>query len=150
VARRGRALLLGLREVYPVLTIGLAGWNLVSVGPAARAAVVPRARLAGRGLAATTVRYAFEQRRKVGSMVVHFGVVVVALGIVGSSGYRTDVQIRLPYGERVAFAEYELEALAPFAERPGRTSVGVEVAVFQGGAPGRRCARASTPSAEAR
>ena len=124
----------GLREVYPLLTIGLAGWNLVSIGLLLAGAVVPRARLTGRGLGATTWRYAFEQRRKVGSMIVHFGVVVIALGITGSSGYRTDVQLRLPYGERVAFAEYELQAVAPFSERgPGRLSVGVEVAVFEGG-----------------
>lgn len=127
------ALAFGLRAFYPVLTIGLAGWNLVSIGLLLAGAIVPRARLARRGLAATTLRYAFEQRRKVGSMIVHFGVVVLALGIVGSSGYRTDVQIRLPYGERVAFAEYQLEALRPFAEQTaGRTSVGVDVAVWQG------------------
>jgi cytochrome c-type biogenesis protein CcmF len=134
VLAAGAALLFGLRQVYPVLTIGLAGWNLVSVGLLLSAAVVPRARLTGRGFVGTTARYALEQRRKVGSMVVHFGVVVVALAIVGSSGYRTDVQMRFPYGERVAFADYELEALAPFAERvPGRTSVGVEVAVYRDG-----------------
>jgi cytochrome c-type biogenesis protein CcmF len=128
------ALALGMRAVYPVLTIGLAGWNLASVALLLAGAVVPRARLARRGLAATTLRYASEQRRKVGSMVVHLGVIVLALGIVGSSGYRTDVQVRLPYGERVATAEYELEALRPFADQiPGRTSVGVEVAVWQGG-----------------
>ena len=128
------ALLFGLRAVYPVLTIGLAGWNLVSLGLLLSGAVMPRARLSGRGVAATTVRYAFEQRRKVGSMVVHFGVVVVALGIAASSGYRTDVQIRLPYGEPVTFNQYELQALRPFSERgAGRVTVGVEVAVFQQG-----------------
>jgi cytochrome c-type biogenesis protein CcmF len=124
----------GMRGIYPLLTVGLAGWNVVSIGLLLAGAVVPRARLARRGLAATTLRYANEQRRKVGSMVVHFGVVVMALGILASSAYRTDVQIRLPYGERVAFASYELEALRPFAERDlGRTSVGVEVGVLQDG-----------------
>jgi cytochrome c-type biogenesis protein CcmF len=131
-AAAGLALLLGLRQVYPVLTIGLAGWNVVSVALLLAAAVVPRARLTGRGWADSTRRYALEQRRKVGSMVVHLGVVVVALAITASSGYRTDVQVRLPYGERIAFADYELQALAPYAERTaGRTSVGVEVAVFR-------------------
>ncbi len=128
------SLAFGLREVYPVLTLGLVGWNLVSVGLLLAGAIVPRTRLSGRGLGATTVRYALEQRRKVGSMVVHLGVLVVAVGIVGSSGYRTDVQLRLPYGERVTFVDYELEALAPFAERElARTSVGVDVAVYQNG-----------------
>ncbi|MDF1521437.1 MAG: heme lyase CcmF/NrfE family subunit [Trueperaceae bacterium] len=124
----------GMRGIYPLLTVGLAGWNVVSIGLLLAGAVVPRARLARRGLAATTLRYANEQRRKVGSMVVHLGVVVMALGILASSAYRTDVQLRLPYGERVAFASYELEALRPFAEQDlGRTSVGVEVGVIQDG-----------------
>ena len=131
-AAAGLALLLGLRQVYPVLTIGLAGWNVVSVGLLLAAAVVPRVRLTGRGWADTTARYALEQRRKVGSMVVHLGVVVLALAITASSGYRVDVQMRLPYGERVVFSGYELQAIAPYAERTtGRTSVGVEVAVFR-------------------
>ncbi len=128
------SLAFGLREFYPILTLGLVGWNLVSVALLLAGAIVPRTRLSGRGLGATTVRYALEQRRKVGSMVVHLGVLVIAVGIVGSSGYRTDVQLRLPYGERVAFVDYELEAVAPFAERElARTSVGVDVAVYQNG-----------------
>lgn len=129
----GAALAFGLRQVYPVLTIALVGWNLASIALLLAGAVVPRSRLSGVSLARTTVRYAFEQRRKVGSMVVHFGVLVVALGIVGSSGYRVDQQMRLPYGEAVPFREYRLEAIAPFAERrDGRTSVGVDVAVYRG------------------
>lgn len=124
----------GMRTIYPTLTVALAGWNLVSMGLLLAGAVVPRARLSGRGLAQTTVRYAFEQRRKVGSMTTHFGVVMIAVAIAFSSGYRTDVQIRLPYGELVTFKQYQLQALAPFSERSaGRVSVGVEVAVFQNG-----------------
>jgi cytochrome c-type biogenesis protein CcmF len=124
----------GLREIYPILTLGLVGWNLVSIGLLLAGAIVPRARLSGRSMAAATLRYAFEQRRRVGSMIVHFGVLVVAVGIVGSSGYRSDVQVRLPYGERVAVAGYELQALRSFAEQGGgRTSIGAEVAVWRNG-----------------
>lgn len=133
VVAAGTAVAFGLRQIYPVLTIALVGWNLASIALLLAGAIVPRSRLTGASLARSTLRYAFEQRRKVGSMVVHFGVLVVALGIVGSSAYRVDVQMRLPYGESVPFREYSLEALAPFAERrDGRTSVGVDVAVHRG------------------
>ena len=130
----GIALAFGMRTVYPTLTVALAGWNLVSLGLLLAGAVVPRARLSGRGYAQTTLRYAFEQRRKVGSMITHFGVVMIAVAIAFSSGYRSDVQIRLPYGELVPFNQYQLQALAPFQEfGAGRVSLGVEVAVFQSG-----------------
>lgn len=126
------AFALGMRKVYPLLTIALAGWNLASVGLLLAGAIVPRARITGRSLGEVFTRYAFEQKRRVGSMIVHLGVIVIALGIVGSGGYRVDQQIRLPYGERVAFQGYELQALRPFAEQvAGRASVGVEVAVWQ-------------------
>jgi cytochrome c-type biogenesis protein CcmF len=129
----GLAIAFGMRTIYPTLTVALAGWNLVSLGLLLAGAVVPRARLTGRGFARTTLRYAFEQRRKVGSMITHFAVVMIAVAIAFSSGYRTDVQMRLPYGEQVTFRQYQLQALAPFQERsPGKVSVGVEVAVFQG------------------
>jgi cytochrome c-type biogenesis protein CcmF len=129
----GVALAFGMRSIYPTLTVALAGWNLVSLGLLLIGAVVPRARLTGRGYAQTTLRYAFEQRRKVGSMITHFAAVMIAVAIAFSSGYRTDIQIRLPYGEPITFNQYQLQAVAPFQERgPGRVSVGVEVAVFQG------------------
>jgi len=127
------AFALGMRKPYPLLTIGLAGWNLASVGLLLAGAIVPRARITGRSLGEVFTRYAFEQKRRVGSMVVHLGVIVIALGIVGSGGYRVDQQIRLAYGERVPFKNYELQALRPFSEQEaGRASVGVEVAVWQG------------------
>ncbi len=127
------ALAFGMRRPYPLLTVGLAGWNLASVGLLLAGAIVPRARITGRSLGEVFTRYAFEQKRRVGSMVVHLGVIVIAIGIAGAGGYRVDQQLRLDYGERVAFQGYELQALRPFAEQSaGRASVGVEVAVWQG------------------
>lgn len=127
------ALLLGMRKVYPLVTVGLAGWNLASLGLLIAGAVVPRARLTGRSLSSVFTAYAFENRRRFGSMVVHFGVVVVALGITGASGYRMDQQLRLEYGTPTTFQGYDLVARQPFAEQvAGRRSVGVLVDVFQG------------------
>ncbi len=124
----------GMRRPYPLITIALAGWNLASVALLLAGAIVPRARITGRSLGEVFTRYAYEHKRRVGSMVVHLGVVVIAIGIVGSGGYRVDQQLRLPYGERVAFQGYELEVLRPFSEQAGgRTSAGVEVAVFERG-----------------
>jgi cytochrome c-type biogenesis protein CcmF len=128
------ALLFGMRKVYPTITVGLAAWNLVSMGLLLAGAIVPRARLTRRSLASVFTSYAFEQRRRFGSMIVHFGVVVVAIGLAGASGYRVDEQLRLPFGERVTFQGYELQAAEPWAERAGgRLSVGVLIDVFREG-----------------
>ena len=128
------AFVLGLRGIYPLLTVALAGYNLVSLGLLLLGAIVPRARISRRSVVAILRSYAFENRRRFGSMIVHFGVVVVALGVMASSAYRVDEQIRLDFGVAVPFQGYELRALDRFMERsPRGISAGAEVAVERDG-----------------
>ena len=69
-------------------------------------------------------------------MVVHLGVVVVALGILGSSAFRIDEQIRIDFGATVAFEGYDLTAADSFMERtPGRISAGAIIEVARDGRP---------------
>ena len=110
------AYLFGIHRPYPLITIALSAYNLVSLGLLIGGAVVPRARLTGKSMASVFTRYAFESRRRFGSMVVHFGVVVIALGIMASTAYRVDEQVSIPYGGSVTFRGYELRAVDQFAE----------------------------------
>ncbi|CAN5449554.1 heme lyase CcmF/NrfE family subunit [soil metagenome] len=125
---------LGVHKLYPLLTVSLAAYNLVSLGLLIGGTVGPRRRLSGRSTLSHLSQYAVENRRRFGSMVVHFGVVVVALGIAGSSGYRTDTQYRAAVGETVAFGGYDLTVTGFFLEdRPDRVSRGATVEVARGG-----------------
>ncbi|MEX2541819.1 MAG: heme lyase CcmF/NrfE family subunit [Trueperaceae bacterium] len=129
------AFMLGVRLVYPLLTVALAGWNLVSVYLLLHGAIAPRLRLARKRSALSVFRrYAFESRRRFGSMIVHFGVIVIALGIAGASGYRIDQQMRFDFGEPVPFRGYTLTAVDSFREQtPGRSSAGAIVDVARDG-----------------
>lgn len=134
VVAGGTAWALGVRKPYPALTVALAGWNLASLALLLVGALRPRMRLAGRGAWEAFVGYAHEGRRRFGSMIVHLGVVVVALGIAGSSGYRIDEQVRIDFGSSVPFRGYTLTAVDRFMERrPGRISAGAIVEVSRGG-----------------
>jgi cytochrome c-type biogenesis protein CcmF len=126
---------LGVRLVYPLLTVALAGWNLVSVYLLLHGALAPRLRLAHNRSAIGVIRqYAFESRRRFGSMIVHFGVIVIALGISGASGYRVDQQMRLDFGRPVEFRGYQLTAIDSFREQaPGRSTAGAIVEVSRDG-----------------
>jgi len=129
----GVAYALGVHKIYPALTIGLAVYNVVSQVLLLSGALVPRIRLANRPAAAVLRSYAFENRRRVGSMIVHFGVIVIALGVAFSSAYRVDEQIRLDFGASAQFEEYTLTAVDRFMERtPGRISAGAVVDVSRG------------------
>jgi len=128
------AYLLGVRKIYPLLTITLAGYNLVSLALLITGVVIPRMRLSKRSAAAILGRYAFESRRRFGSMVVHFGVIVVALGVAGSSGYRIDEQVRIDLGSSASFQGYELRAVDRFMEQtPQRISAGAVIEVWRAG-----------------
>jgi len=124
----------GVHKPYPLLVVALAAYNLTSIAILLVGPVHARSRATGRSALAVGRDYVLDQRRRVGSMIVHFGVVVVALGVAGSGGYRTDTQLRLPYGQPVTFQGYELTARAPFTESTAsRASEGAVVEVRRGG-----------------
>ena len=134
VVAGGLAWLLGVRKVYPALTVGLAGYNLVSLGLLLSGALVPRMRLAQRPALQVLRSYAHENRRRVGSMIVHFAVVVIAVGVTFSSGYRVDEQVRIDLGGSVGFEGYTLAATDLFVDRtPQRLSAGALVEVSRDG-----------------
>ena len=128
------AFLLGMRLIYPLITVALAGWNVVSVGLLLHGALAPRIRLANRSAISVFRQYAFESRRRFGSMVVHFAVIIIALGIMGASAYRVDQQMRFDFGEPVVFRGYSLTATDAFrVETAGRLSSGAVVEVVRDG-----------------
>jgi cytochrome c-type biogenesis protein CcmF len=127
------AYLFGVRRVYPLLTVALAGYNLVSLALLLGGPLVMRSRVSGKSPLSYLSGYAIENRRRFGSMIVHFGVVVIALGIAGSGGYRVDTQFRANVGEPVAFGGYDLTVTGFFLEdRPDRISRGAMVQVARG------------------
>jgi cytochrome c-type biogenesis protein CcmF len=125
---------LGMRGIYPLLTVALVGWNLASLTLLILGAVVPRVRVGTRSVAQVLVAYAHENRRRFGSMIVHFGVVVIAIGILGSSAYRVDEQIRVDIGGSAMFQGHELTVVDRFMERTDqRVTAGAIVEVRRDG-----------------
>jgi cytochrome c-type biogenesis protein CcmF len=125
---------LGVHKVYPLLSVALAAYNLASVTLLLSGSIAPRMRLSGRGFFTVLVQYASESRRRFGSIIVHFAIIVIALGIAGSGGYRVDEQLRIDLGKSAEFQGYELRAVDRFMERtPGRIRAGAVVEVWREG-----------------
>ena len=124
----------GLRGIYPILTVGLSGWNLASLALLLLGAVVPRMRVGTRSVVQVLTGYAFENRRRFGSMIVHFGVVVMALGIMASSAYRIDEQVRIEVGETMPFQDLTFTVQDTFMETTEyRVGAGAVVDVHRDG-----------------
>lgn len=130
----GLAYVFGMRKIYPLLTVAFAGLNLVSLWLLISGSVSARSRSTGKNVFSVFTNYALDSRRRFGSMIVHFGVVVVALGIAGSSGYRLDTQFRLAPNEPVIFEGYELTFRRLYAQSlPSRVSEGAIIEVARNG-----------------
>ncbi len=111
------SLVLGARGLPSVLTFGLGGF----AGAAALRQIVLACRRTGwRGLVGRTN----------GGMIVHVGVVLIAVGIAASEGYKSDRTVALDVGERVVVEGYELrylEAGADVNDRRLRTFALIEI-----------------------
>ncbi len=110
VVSAGIAVLVGARGVVPVVAFALAGF---AGGSAGRHLALAIRRQGWRGLVG----------RSNGGMVVHIGVVLVALGFAASSAYARQADLTLAPGESATFAGYELTFLGGSTRTEGNRSI---------------------------
>ncbi len=94
---------LGGRGFYPVLTFGLGGF---AAGAAGRQLGLATRRQGISGLVGRTN----------GGMIVHIGVVLVAVGMAASASYESDRTFELKIGESVSMGGHEFRYLEPGAD----------------------------------
>ncbi len=118
------AVALGARELAQVLTFGLAAF---AVG-----GIVRQFWLGQRSLG--LVRAVRGNPRLYGGLVVHVGVVLVALAIASSSVYTTRREVRLTRGQSAEVRGYEVTYLGSRTERGDqKTTVSARIRVERGG-----------------
>jgi cytochrome c-type biogenesis protein CcmF len=121
VAAVATAMAFGGRGIYPVLTFALGGF---AAGAALRQIVLATRRQGWAGFLGRTN----------GGMIVHLGVVVLALGLAGAESYSTDRTVTLAPGEQVTVAGHQLTYLELGAdENSRRTRVFARVQVDDAG-----------------
>ena len=74
-------------------------------------------------------------RRRYGGYIIHIGVVLIALGIIGIEFFQTETQGSVALGERLSLGEYSVEyvSLAEFDAGDGRLVDRAVVDVYRGG-----------------
>ena len=117
VAAMAVALVLGGRGFYPILTFGLGGF---AAGAALRQVVLATRRQGWRGLVGRTN----------GGMIVHLGVVLLAVGLSASEAYKSERTVSLQVGETATVEGHEFRYLKPGAdinERRLRVFAAIEI-----------------------
>jgi cytochrome c-type biogenesis protein CcmF len=117
VLAMGLALALGGRGFYPILTFGLGGF---AGGAAVRQVVLATRRQGWRGFVGRTN----------GGMIVHVGVVLIAVGLAAAESYSSDRTLRMEIGDTVTVEGHSFTYLEPGADindRRLRTFARIEV-----------------------
>lgn len=111
------AVAVGARGLAPLLAFGLGGF---AAGAAVRQIVLATRRQGWRGFVGRTN----------GGMVVHLGVVLIAVGMAASGSYDVERELTMQVGDTATVAGHELEYLGPrTVEEPNKVSVRARVAV---------------------
>ncbi|HYZ97736.1 MAG TPA: heme lyase CcmF/NrfE family subunit [Acidimicrobiales bacterium] len=111
------AVLLGAHGLAPLLAFGLGGF---AGGAALRQIVLAARRQGWRGVVGRTN----------GGMVVHLGVVLIAVALAASGSYDTERELTMDVGDSATVAGHEITYLGPrTVEEPNRTSIRARVSV---------------------
>ncbi|HBX68913.1 MAG TPA: cytochrome C biogenesis protein [Chloroflexi bacterium] len=131
------ALVMGIRNPFALFGIFLASLVFsVTVYEYARG-VAARAKRDGEGwLKAFTVLTA-RNRRRYGGYIIHIGVVMMALGIIGIEMFQTETQGTIPQGGQLELGAYTLtyDSLAVFDGPDGRNVARAVVSIDKNGKP---------------
>ena len=105
------AALAGLREWYVMTAFSLAAFALGTVLVEFRRGVGARRHLISEPRTKALVNLVAKNNRRYGGYMIHVGVIVAFVGVVGSSFFRTDVKKSVHEGESFAIGSYTLRYL---------------------------------------
>jgi len=129
------ALGVGLRQPAAILGFWLCALvSAVTLYEFWRGAIA-RHRKSGENLPLALWRLAGRNRRRYGGYIIHLGVVLMALGIIGIEIFQTETQGTISQGETLRLGRYIMryDSLANFDTRDGRNVARAVVSVFKDG-----------------
>ncbi|HLF99835.1 MAG TPA: heme lyase CcmF/NrfE family subunit [Acidimicrobiia bacterium] len=126
--------LLGARGVAQMLAFGLAAFAVAGIVRQVWIAVHARMRADGCGPLRSLVRVVGGNRRLYGGLVVHLGVVMVAVALAASQGYAVKREFTLAKGESASVRDYTITYLGREVSVTGqKRTVAARVAVEKSG-----------------
>ncbi|HLF04080.1 MAG TPA: cytochrome c-type biogenesis CcmF C-terminal domain-containing protein [Dehalococcoidia bacterium] len=124
----------GVRQGYPLLGFGLCALVAGSILQECWRPARTRRRATGEAYPTAFLRLAWSNRPRYGGYLVHLGVVMVALGVLGVSFFNLQRDVRLAPGQSVELGGYQLLYLSTQEEQyPDRTEYVSTVEVYRNG-----------------
>jgi cytochrome c-type biogenesis protein CcmF len=94
-----------------------------------------RSRRTGKNFLIELVLLVGRNRRRYGGYMIHFGVVLMALGVIGIEMFQTETQATIGLGEQIVLDDYSItyDSLAEFDTNDNRNVARAVVSVYQDG-----------------
>jgi len=129
-------LLLGVRDVYGLLAFAASSFVLTTVLLEFYRGTRARMRMYKENVAVAHVQLVNKNRRRYGGYIVHIGVILAAIGIIGSTFFQTDIQKNVMPGETVALGPYtmQFQKLSMLQESNAQI-ISADLLVFENGSP---------------
>jgi cytochrome c-type biogenesis protein CcmF len=96
------------RELWAVVSFAVTAFVATTIVLQMAQGIVARMRAAGENVLAATLRAVGNNRRRYGGQIIHFSILLIVIGIIGSQAYQSEVQIALATGETVDVGGYTL------------------------------------------
>jgi cytochrome c-type biogenesis protein CcmF len=131
----GIAFALGVRHWAALIGFWLAGFAAAVTLYEFWRAAWARRRTKGENLALALWNLAGRNRRRYGGYIIHLGVVLMALGIIGIEIFQTQTQGTIAQGEQITLGRYSLtfDSLSVFDTEDGRNVARAVVSVYRDG-----------------
>ena len=100
---------LGIREPFALLSFTVCAFVFSNILWEFLRGTIARRHSTGEGYLLALGRLMAKNRRRYGGYLVHLSMVIITIGIVGSSLYQTEYQVALAKGERATVKDYTLE-----------------------------------------
>ena len=124
----------GVRNFYALVSLSLCGFVLSTIVGEFYRGVRARQALANENPVTAFVRMIGKNRRRYGGYVVHLGIVMIFLGITGTSAFKEEKQISLERGESFEVGGYSLRFDGVESEDdPHVATLLANMAIFEGG-----------------
>ena len=98
----------GIRQFYPLAAFSLSIFVAVTIFNEFKGGTIARSRMTGESPLTAFPRLIYRMRRRYGGYIVHLGLVIIVVGITGSSAFKLETQGTLSKGESIRIGAYEL------------------------------------------
>jgi cytochrome c-type biogenesis protein CcmF len=127
-------LLIGVRDVYGLIAFAASTFVLTTVCLEFYRGTRARMRMYQENPAVAHVQLINKNRRRYGGYIVHIGVMLAAIGIVGSTFFQTDIQQNVAPGQSVSLGQYTLQfQRLKMAQASNAQVIGADLIVFENG-----------------